>query len=153
MLLDIFDRKTSAKNRGRCLFFSRKCSRKSFGAALRNLKAQIGMKSTESRLPTLINFSYKTKSFGLCNYLASASDDSDYIFQLCAKKKGEKCTTEKWNYVFVVFRGMCVISHFIAPKLKKQLRYEFWPDIVRALRHWRWFAANARLLTCTCIYM
>jgi len=95
MLLDIFDRKTSAKNRGRCLFFSRKCSRKSFGAALRNLKAQIGMKSTESRLPTLGNFSYKTQSFGLCNYLASATDDSDYIFQLCTEKKGEKLETEK----------------------------------------------------------
>jgi len=104
MLLGIFDRKTSAKNRGRCLFFSRKCSRKSFGAALRNLKAQIGMKSTESRLPTLGNFSYKTKSFGLCNYLASATDDSFFNY---VPKKWAKNSQPKNEIMFLSFFAEC----------------------------------------------
>ena len=107
MLLGTFDRKKSVKNRGRCLFFSRKCSRKSFGVALRNLKAQIGMKITESRLPTPGNFSYKMKNLACVITWRRASTIQITFFQLVPKKRAKKARPKN-EIMFLSIFAECV---------------------------------------------
>jgi len=106
VLLGIFDRKTSAKNSRRCLFLSRKCSQKRFGVALRNLKAQIGMKITESRLPTPGNFSYKMKNLACVITWRLLQTIQITFFQLCTGKG--KNARPKNEIMFLSFFAECV---------------------------------------------